>query len=76
MAKLLATLSADAVRFNFGGLVSVAVGVVDLLTRQRLGTPLDTTLVIAGLAALGIHVSDTVGSQTALSALTSKEVGK
>lgn len=65
MARLVASLSADLVRFNLGGLVAVAVGVVDLVSGSRLGTGVDSTLLIAGLAALGIHISDTVGTTQA-----------
>lgn len=62
MVRLLRTLSADVVRFNLGGLVSVAVGIVDLLSGQHLGVAVDTTLLVAGVGALGVHVADTVGA--------------
>ena len=62
MLRVLRTLSADVVRFNLGGLVAVAAGIVDLATGQHLGSGVDTTLVVTGLAALGLHVADSVGA--------------
>lgn len=61
MHKVLATFAADVVRFSFAGVVALAAGVVDAATGQHLGGALDTTLVVAGLAALGLHVKDSAG---------------
>ncbi len=62
MARVIKTLAADVVRFNLGGLVAVAVALVDLVSGQHLGAPVDTTLLVTGLAALGLHVADNVGA--------------
>ena len=62
MAKVLTSLAADVVRYNLGGVVAVAAGIVDLATGQHLGAGVDSALVVAGLAARGLHVKDTVDS--------------
>ena len=69
MVKVLKSLAGDVVRFNLGGLVAVAAGIVDLATGQHLGTGVDTTLVVTGLAALGLHVADSVGAAADASSL-------
>ena len=62
MTKLVASLSADVVRYSLGALAAVVVGAVDVFTGHHFGTGIDTSLVVLGLAGLGIHVSDVASS--------------
>ena len=58
MPKLIQTITADVLRYQLGGLLAVAVGVADLFFGQRLGAGVDGSLVVGGLAALGVHLAD------------------
>lgn len=39
-----------------GGVVAVAIGIADAWSKQRLGLPLDTVLIVGGVTSLGVHV--------------------
>jgi hypothetical protein len=58
MAGLVKTITADLIRFQLGGLLATAVGVADLFFGTRLGRGVDVSLVVGGLAALGVHLAD------------------
>jgi hypothetical protein len=54
----------DLIENKLGGVALLATGIVDLLAGQHLGSAVDVTLVTAGAASLGVHLTG-AGSSTA-----------